>query len=577
MKFKIAAKLFAGFGAVVFLMAGIFLVSSSALQRLKGIQDAGARKAEDSVLASQVENSPDRLYRIIADAEINRRLDESARLWSAAKASELKVLDALAGALDTDAEKKAASEARTAFELLVKTFETRMLPLLKAGQAMTPEIQALDAELDKVIDGFKAPAASISASLEGEMKEGDAEFDAIFARTILLISLASVAAILLSVLIAFFIGRAVSLPLVSLSALSALIAAGDLRSTVDAKYLDGGDETGELARSFAAMSSSLRRIVTNINGIGLNVAAGSAQISSTAQQLSQGATEQAASAEEVSSSMEEMSAAIRQNADNSGTTNQMARKAALDAEKGGKAVIETVLAMKQIAGKIGIIEEIARQTNLLALNAAIEAARAGEAGKGFAVVASEVRKLAERSQVAAGEIVGLSKSSVQVAEEASSLLSMIVPDIKKTSDLVQEISASSAEQSAGAGQIMKAISQLDSVIQQNASASEELASMAEELSSQSTSLNDVLAFFKTGGADLGGKGPASGQASGQASGTAKKGVGGAKAASPLRTARAVQPRLPEKTGGHRTTSIVPVKSEGRFEASGDGDADFEEF
>ncbi len=191
-----------------------------------------------------------------------------------------------------------------------------------------------------------------------------------------------------------------------------------------------------------------------------------------------------------------MSSNIRQNADNAIQTEKIASKSATDAQEGGKAVLETVAAMKDIAGKISIIEEIARQTNLLALNAAIEAARAGEHGKGFAVVASEVRKLAERSQRAAAEISELSSTSVGVAESAGNMLSKIVPDIQKTAELVLEISASSREQDAGAEQINKAIQQLDQVIQQNAGASEEMASTAEELASQAEQLQSTIAFFK---------------------------------------------------------------------------------
>jgi methyl-accepting chemotaxis protein len=221
-------------------------------------------------------------------------------------------------------------------------------------------------------------------------------------------------------------------------------------------------------------------------------------MSMSAQSISQGATEQAAGAEEVSSSVEEMSSSIRQNTDNAATTESMSRKAAEDGARGGVAVANTVRAMGEIAGKIGIVEEIARQTNLLALNAAIEAARAGEAGKGFAVVASEVRKLAERSQSAAAEISKLSASSVQIAHEAGKLLDGIVPDVRKTAELVQEISASSREQASGVDQIAKAVVQLDQVIQQNASASEEMASMAEELSGQAGTLNELVAVFKLG-------------------------------------------------------------------------------
>ena len=252
----------------------------------------------------------------------------------------------------------------------------------------------------------------------------------------------------------------------------------------------------ELMHALSAMVGKLIEIVTDVKSAADNVAGGSVELSSSAQSMSEGASQQAAAAEEASSSMEQMSANIRQNADNAQQTEKIAVKSSEDAQEGGAAVAETVQAMKVIAGKISIIEEIARQTNMLALNAAIEAARAGEHGKGFAVVASEVRKLAERSQHAAGEISELSVSSVEVAEKAGTMLSNILPDIRKTADLVQEINASSKEQDTGAQQINKAIQQLDQVIQQNASASEEMAATAEELSSQSAQLQSTIAFFR---------------------------------------------------------------------------------
>jgi methyl-accepting chemotaxis protein len=252
----------------------------------------------------------------------------------------------------------------------------------------------------------------------------------------------------------------------------------------------------ELMRALSNMVKKLSEVVINVKTASEQVSVGSTETSSSAQQLSQGATEQASAAEEASSSMEEMTSNIQQNADNASQTEKIATKAAEDARIGGKAVAETVAAMNEIAGKIAIIEEIARQTNLLALNAAIEAARAGEHGKGFAVVASEVRKLAERSQLAAGEIRKLSASSVEVASRAGELLSKIVPDIQKTAELIQEISAASKEQNTGAEQINKAIQQLDQIIQQNAGAAEELASTAEEMTSQSESLKNIIGFFR---------------------------------------------------------------------------------
>jgi len=244
------------------------------------------------------------------------------------------------------------------------------------------------------------------------------------------------------------------------------------------------------------LTRQINRIAAEVKVAADSVAAGSQELSSTAQELSQGATEQAAAAEQASSSMQEMVANIQQNADNAQQTEEIALKASEDASNGGEAVRQTVSAMNNIADKISIIEEIARQTNMLALNAAIEAARAGEQGKGFAVVAAEVRKLAERSQKAAGEISELSTSSVEVVTKAGELLDKLVPDIQKTAELVQEISAGSKEQRTGADLVNFAIQQLDQVIQQNAASAEENSSTSEELASQAEQLASTIGFFK---------------------------------------------------------------------------------
>jgi methyl-accepting chemotaxis protein len=269
------------------------------------------------------------------------------------------------------------------------------------------------------------------------------------------------------------------------------IAEGDL--TVEVTPASDQDQLGNAIQK---MVGSLADVISNVRMAADNVNAGSQAMSTSSEEMSQGASEQAASSEEASSSIEQMTANIRQNADNAMETEKIAVKAAGDARQGGEAVDNTVVAMKQIAGKIMIIEEIARQTNLLALNAAIEAARAGEHGKGFAVVAAEVRKLAERSQLAAGEIGTLSSNSVAIAEIAGQLLKVMVPNIERTAELVQEIAAASREQDAGAEQIARAIQQLDQVIQQNASTSEEMASTSEELSSQSEQLQHLIAYFR---------------------------------------------------------------------------------
>jgi methyl-accepting chemotaxis protein len=340
-------------------------------------------------------------------------------------------------------------------------------------------------EIDKLID---------HNGERSKVRFEEAEHEYASARTTMLGL--GMAAVLLALATAFTLTRSIVRPLSEAVAVANALAKGDLTIMVEAKSTD---ETGVMMAAIATMVEKLKQVIGEVMAAADNVSSGSQQLSATAQQMSQGATEQAASAEEISSSMEEMAASIRQNTDNAMQTEKISVKSSSDAKDGGQAVNETVAAMKEIATKISIIEEIARQTNLLALNAAIEAARAGEHGKGFAVVASEVRKLAERSQSAAGEISGLSTRSVAIAEQAGEMLTRMVPDIQRTAELVQEITAASKEQDSGAEQINKAIQQLDNVIQQNASASEEMASTSEELSGQAEQLSDAVAFFKVDG------------------------------------------------------------------------------
>ncbi|MVA64010.1 methyl-accepting chemotaxis protein [Agrobacterium vitis] len=273
-----------------------------------------------------------------------------------------------------------------------------------------------------------------------------------------------------------------------------LVSTGDLTEHVEIAC--EGDHQ-KMKDAINSLVDNLTAFATGVASAADQVTSGSQALSSTSEQLSQGATEQASAAEEASASMEQMAANIKQTADNASQTEKIARQSAKDAELSGEAVDKAVNAMRTIAEKISIVQEIARQTDLLALNAAVEAARAGEHGKGFAVVASEVRKLAERSQAAAGEISGLSSETVKAATSAGEMLHRLVPDIRKTAELVTEISASCREQDLGASQINEAIQQLDQVTQHNASASEEMSATSEELASQAEELQSSLTFFQT--------------------------------------------------------------------------------
>jgi|GEM_PF-1056381 methyl-accepting chemotaxis protein len=504
-------------------------------QMLPVLEQSGdaEKRFSDAMELNDIEKRVTGIYSVIADAIINRDLDATRSDLKEIKAQASKDTETVKALVDTEAERALSTAFVDRLNQYIAVFEKEMMPLLDQGEnADMGEIRAMDEKIDQAreealaplekivfslkqesvkasedlnkirefdgkIDGIRdetrAPLAKINKSLTQEQVAADEEFDSTRSQTIQIAIIALICVFIIAVLIAFTITRSITKPLVEVVAANNKLANGDL--TVDLT-VDRKDEIGILMGSMKEMVGNLRNIVTNIQTAAKNVASGSQEMSSSSEEMSQGSTEQAAAAEEASSSMEQMAANIKQNSDNATQTEKISIKSSEDAKEGGDAVTETVTAMKDIAEKISIIEEIARQTDLLALNAAIEAARAGEHGKGFAVVASEVRKLAERSQTAAGEISRLSNSSVEVAEKAGDMLNKMVPDIQKTAELVQEISAASNEQNAGADQVNKAIQQLDQVIQQNASVSEEMASTAEELASQAEELESSVAFFK---------------------------------------------------------------------------------
>jgi methyl-accepting chemotaxis protein len=362
---------------------------------------------------------------------------------------------------------------------------------------MVPLVAELNKQLTDLVDLNKKFVGQALTDAAGHY---DSSRMTLIIMVLVSIAIAATTAIWISLGISRGLGRA--------GALAQAVAGGDLTQTITTT---SRDEIGDLIGHVNTMVARLRGVVAEALNASQNVSAGSQELSASAEQLSQGATEQASSTEEASSSMEQMAANIKQNADNATQTEKIARQSAADAQSSGDAVGRAVEAMRTIAEKITVVQEIARQTDLLALNAAVEAARAGEHGKGFAVVASEVRKLAERSQASATEISTLSAQTVKAAQEAGEMLVKLVPDIKKTAELVAEISTACREQDIGADQINQAIQQLDKVTQQNSSASEEMSATSQELAAQSEQLQANISYFRTD--QQGGGAPAVGRTS----------------------------------------------------------------
>jgi methyl-accepting chemotaxis protein len=492
---KIGMRLGSGFAVVLLLMSILAYLGISGMSVMNAkIDELVNQNAYKTALSNTLAENVHIVSRVTRTIVLLK--DETA--MSAERAKLLKARDAYDKAWDA-LEKTPASEKGRDLRKNIQNAAAAARPV--NNQVLELTIAHKDEEALSLLMKTAAPlvgtwqdAIDQNLALQAQNNSDDAnaaEQAYVGARNQMLIL--SGIAIAIGVLIALWVTRSITSPLSQAVGVAGALAEGDLTVRIEA---NSKDETGMLLAAMQVMVGKLSQVIGEVNGAASNIASASEEVATTAQSMSQATSEQAASVEETSASVEQMSASINQNTDNAKVTDGMASQAAKQAIEGGGAVRETVTAMKQIAGKIGIIDDIAYQTNLLALNAAIEAARAGEHGKGFAVVAAEVRKLAERSQIAAQEISELAGGSVEKAERAGKLLDDIVPAIGKTSELVQEIAAASSEQSSGAGQINTAMTQLNQITQQNASSSEELAATAEEMSSQAAQLQQAMGFFK---------------------------------------------------------------------------------
>ncbi|HBF87964.1 MAG TPA: methyl-accepting chemotaxis protein [Bacteroidales bacterium] len=463
----------------------IYNPSSESIGELYNVISSSKMLIKNWVFIDKKEDTPDKLeltkIHTKSFPELNERINKLSENWSEQdKNTYSEIVVQINTLFEEHKQIMSSLNNFLAYEDLMILFE--ITPRVEVGGDVIVLSDNILVKLDELNHAFSKKA-----------DEGTTKMQSSFGRLEFFIYLLGIILIALSIIVSTITIRTITQPIIKSVDFAKSIAQGNLTATID---INQNDEIGELAENLRNMTSNLRNIIGEIVDGADSISSSSEEMNANAQTVSQGASEQAASVEQVSSSMEQMVANIQQNTENAQQTEKISQHAASEIQDGSNAVNQTVTAMKKIAGKISIITDIAFQTNILALNAAVEAARAGEHGRGFAVVAAEVRKLAERSHIAANEITEITRNSVQIAETAGKLLEDIVPNIQKTSKLVQEIAAASMEMNSGASQVNNAINEFNKVTQQNAASSEEMATSSEKLSEKALQLAETVAYFK---------------------------------------------------------------------------------